>query len=265
MHCQTNLTNKILIIDYNEYSSCMDIYKKGDNIDSTEWKDCNKDYDVKVDDATEIFYNTEIFFADTYLEKKDSIKLIIRNYGDIMSVYSFPFVYSKFKIINIENDSTLLLEFENKKVRLNPNFNFTDSIIDVKRDSYFTSFTKTKYQIDNIGLIKSESIIDLKGIKIEEVGELLRKLEINEILSRYIGGIDSLSAFLNNNITDSLITKRYVFLRIIIDHLGHVKDVKVIRGFNPVVDDQVIKKIKSSKWISSKHSKDLIFMMPYFF
>jgi hypothetical protein len=265
--CQTNLINgaRILLIKYSESKQCKDVDNLKDDAEFVKWEDFCDDFIGIIDDFSEFFYNTKIFFAQTNLTGNENSKLIFWDYDYIKEIDSLPFIYSKIKINSLVNDSIVKIEYDNKKQILNSKMSISDSIIEVKHHDNKTTYTKTKFYIENIGLLEKESIIDLNKVEFKNTGELLRNLASNEIISRYEGGIDSLSTFLSRNIINSEKARGLIVIRMNIDFLGKIKEIEIIRGINKKFDDELIRVMKTTKWLPSKYEKDLLFDLPFKF
>jgi hypothetical protein len=50
-----------------------------------------------------------------------------------------------------------------------------------------------------------------------------------------------------------------------IDFLGKIKEIEIIRGINKKFDDELIRVMKTTKWLPSKYEKDLLFDLPFKF
>lgn len=264
--CQTNLTSEkeILLIKYRVSKQCKEVDNEKDDIENIKWDDfC--DFIGIVDDFSEFFYNTKIFFAQTNLLKNEKSKLLFWDYGFIKEIDTLPFNYSKIKIKSFVNDSVINIEYNKKKLTLNPKMSITDSIIEIKQHDNKTTYTKMKFYIENIGLLKKATIIDLNKVEFKNTGDLLRDLASNEITSRYEGGKDSLSNFIFKNINNIEKAKGQIVVRMNIDYLGNLKEITITQSINATLDEEVIRVMRTSKWLPSNYDKDLVFDLPITF
>ena len=263
LYCQHDLTakKKVLLIKYRESTQCKELSNPKE-FDSVDWKNFCDEFLGTVDDFSEFFYNTGKFFAQTNLTLTDNTKLIFWDYDYIRFFDSVPFGYSKIRITSIINDSTIEISYNNKQIILNSRNEISDSIIDFTRTGNRFTYNKTRFVIENIGLIKEENIIDLNKVKFEDTGELLRNLSSNEFKSRYSGGIDSLSSFISNNFCDTIKEKGQIVLRLNINSFGKVKEIQVIRGINSKFDEEMKRVLNLTKWLPSAYNKDFMFTLP---
>jgi len=262
--CQNQLSKDdcILLIKYNETKYCREIDENSDEIDSVKWVEFCNEFAAFMDDFSEYFYNTQKFYAQTRFDSITNSKIIFWNYGNIKTINKLPFKYSKIWINYLLNDSSIQVEYnKGKRIILNPKIVLNDSIIEKENIEKKTKFVKTEFTIENLGLIKKESIIDLTKVKFNDTMELLKNLGYNEVRSRYNGNFDSLSTYIFKNLQTQNI-KGIMKIYIQLDYTGKVKVLEVKQGINSEIDAEVVRVLKNINWLPCKYHKDLSFVLP---
>lgn len=244
--------NFILLVDYNEYTSCKVLEVDGKKVDHK--KQFCSAFSGIVDDFSEYFPIKKVFYYDGELELKGNEMILFWDYDFKKAIDSLPFSYSKVIIKTLLNDSTITINLKGKELILRPNeiYNDTNQII-TKEENKLLEYT-TYFSIENIGLIRKENVIDNKKWEYKRKELKLDAPTTAEIMPEFEGGMNEFQKYLIENIkypvigdVETINTK--LFIEFIIDEKGNVSMSRVIRSINPTIDNNVLEIIsKMPKW-----------------
>ena len=102
----------ILLIDYNEFTSCEVIEIDGKKVDPN--KHFCGDIPYISDDFSEFFPINRVFYYDGDVELSKNDFILFWDYDVKKQIDSLPFSYSKVKINEISNDTILKIQFNAK-------------------------------------------------------------------------------------------------------------------------------------------------------
>jgi len=249
---QQSHNDMILLINYNEYTSCKVVEIDGQKVAS------NKHFcggiPAIVDDFSEFFPIKRVFYYDGNVDLSKNDIILFWDYDVKKQIDSLPFSYSKVKINEITNDTILKIQFNDKSIELAPNENRIDTIILTKKEKNKLVRYTAIISIENLGLIEKKNVIGNKDWKTRSLELGLDGPTFVEVMPEFEGGQNEFIKYLTSHIeypvldsSENINTK--LVIEFVIDGKGEITMTRILRSINPTFDNHIVEVLKNMpKW-----------------
>jgi len=242
----------ILLIDYNEYTSCKVVEIDGQKVDPN--KHFCGDIPHISDDFSEFFPIKRVFYYDGDVDLKKNDLILLWDYDVKIQIDSLPFTYSKVKIKSILNDTILKIQFNDKPIDLTPNEIKTETITVTKKEKNKLVKYTTTISIENLGLVEKKYVIGNKDWKVRSYELGLDAPTFVEVKPEFEGGQSEFLKYLTEHIeypsldsSENINTK--LVIEFIVNEEGEITMTRILRSINPSFDNHVIEVLKNMpKW-----------------
>lgn len=249
---QHSHNDMILLINYNEYSSCKVVEIDGQKVDPN--KHFCGEIPAIVDDFSKFFTIKRVFYYDGNIDLSKNDFILFWDYDVKKQIDSLPFSYSKVKINEIINDTILKIKFNDKSIELAPNENKIDTIFLTKKEKNKLVRYTSIISIENLGLIEKKNVIGNKDWKTRSLELGLDAPTFVEVMPEFEGGQGEFLKYLTEHIeyptldsSKSINTK--LVIEFVIDKKGEITMTRILRSINPTFDNHVVEVLKNMpKW-----------------
>jgi TonB family protein len=243
---------KILLIDYNEYTTCEVVEIDGQKVNPNKYS-C-EEISVDVDDFSEFFPLKKVFYYDGEAELTKNDIILFWDYDLKKEIDSLPFSYSKIIINEISNDTILKIQFDTKPIDLAPDEFVSDTIILTKKEKNKLLKYTTIISIRNLGLIENKNVIDNKDWKTKSLELSLDAPTFVEVMPEFEGGKSEFLKYLTEHIkyppidsSKNINTK--LVIEFIIDETGKITMTRILRSIDTNFDKHVVEVLENMpKW-----------------
>lgn len=232
----------ILLIRYAEETECK-ILKTDNYVDADKYH-CDEIYE-EIDDFSEFFPKEKVFYYDGEIELIPNDKILFWEYGYNKIISELPFKYSDLKIDSLLTSGTIIIQIEKKQFELAVHCSFTDTIKKTEVRNQQTVLYKKIISLENLGLIEKKNIIDNKTWETQKYKLGLDALLLVEVMPVFQGGSGNLLEYLTERIEyptvleNSEMMNTKIYIEFIINEIGDIEKIKVLRSINPSFDKHV--------------------------